>query len=231
MKVLHFKKKIIFIASTLVLFLLIIIAVYKIIYLFSIKKIEIIGSPVHLAFDTKIIGMNLFFFPSDSVRSMLLHDYPEIKFLSFEKKFPDTLRVHLDLRQATALIKTRQSTITVSDDGVILHLFSQVPKDIPTIEYDSSISAQMTTVTDLHILSALKFLKITEVTPNFLHIVTSANSIEFTINSTNVIISSEKDIQETYHSLQSLLTGFRIQGRIPKLLDLRFDKPVVLFSD
>ena len=43
-----------------------------------------------------------------------------------------------------------------------------------------------------------------------------------------VIFKTEK-IKEQVSSLQAILTRFKIEGRIPKKIDLRFEKPIVVF--
>lgn len=46
---------------------------------------------------------------------------------------------------------------------------------------------------------------------------------------TKIIFGPDKDESVQISSLQLLLTRFRIEGRKPTIIDLRFDKPVVRF--
>ena len=45
---------------------------------------------------------------------------------------------------------------------------------------------------------------------------------------TKVFLRTEKIAQQV-SSLQAILTRFKIEGRIPKKIDLRFEKPTVVF--
>ena len=45
---------------------------------------------------------------------------------------------------------------------------------------------------------------------------------------TKVLLKTEKIAQQV-SSLQLMLSRFKIEGRIPKKIDLRFDKPIVVF--
>lgn len=47
--------------------------------------------------------------------------------------------------------------------------------------------------------------------------------------SLTALFSSEKNLDSQIISLQFILSRSKIEGRLPKLVDLRFDKPVILY--
>ena len=46
---------------------------------------------------------------------------------------------------------------------------------------------------------------------------------------TGIFITQDSRTDQTIATLQTLFEGFRIKGTLPRVVDLRFDKPVVQF--
>lgn len=53
--------------------------------------------------------------------------------------------------------------------------------------------------------------------------------IEASISGGTKIIFKTEEIEKQISSLQLILPRFKIEGRIPKKIDLRFEKPIVIF--
>ena len=47
------------------------------------------------------------------------------------------------------------------------------------------------------------------------------------VSATLDIFFTQDAIEQTLATLQTLIAGFRIKGTLPKVIDLRFDKPVI----
>ncbi|KKU88687.1 MAG: hypothetical protein UY16_C0003G0029 [Candidatus Gottesmanbacteria bacterium GW2011_GWA2_47_9] len=54
-------------------------------------------------------------------------------------------------------------------------------------------------------------------------------SLVATIGETDILFTQDVEVETVATTLQTLLTGFRIKGSLPKTIDLRFDKPIVTF--
>lgn len=59
--------------------------------------------------------------------------------------------------------------------------------------------------------------------------ITGEKEIEASISGGTKVIFKTEEIGQQVSSLQLMLTRFKIEGRIPKKIDLRFEKPIVVF--
>lgn len=57
----------------------------------------------------------------------------------------------------------------------------------------------------------------------------SEKDLEASISGGTKVLLNTETIAQQVSSLQLMLTRFKIEGRIPKKIDLRFDKPIVVF--
>lgn len=59
--------------------------------------------------------------------------------------------------------------------------------------------------------------------------INGGRDIEASLSGGAQVIFKTSDIAQQVSSLQAMLTRFKIEGRIPKKIDLRFEKPIVVF--
>lgn len=57
----------------------------------------------------------------------------------------------------------------------------------------------------------------------------SADTIHVSLSGGTTVVFKTEEIIKQVSSLQVLLSRFKIEGRIPQKIDLRFEKPVVVF--
>lgn len=196
---------------------------------FAIRIIEIESSGIGVQIDEKKMARNLLFFPSAKVRSQLLADNPLLKDITIKKKFPHTLLLVLTVRKPVALLVTGSQSVGIDRDGVIIPQESaSAPGPVIRINVGSIHSGQALTdrriSISLHVIEALTdSWHVEAITTD------DASSLRAKVPNSEIIFTQDADPTAMVTTLQTLLAGFRIKGSLPKVIDLRFDKPVITF--
>jgi hypothetical protein len=197
-------------------------------YIFTIRSIEIVGEHAQVVIDEKRISRNLLFFPSETLRQKVLSDNPWLEDVRFEKKLPGTLRIVPILRAAVAILHTTDRVVLIDaqgmvvsdgDNGAPLPVFSI---STPTVRVGGKIQDQNILLA-LALLEHVKDIHISKI------ILESGSYLRAKGEGIDILVVQDKPIEETLTTLQMLLSGFRIKGTLPSVVDLRFDKPVVKF--
>jgi predicted acetyltransferase len=114
--------------------------------LFEIKSIQVVTNDIFLkkelsALLGKSLGKNIFLADSESVRKMILEEYPQVASASLEKKFPEKLILKIEKRKPVAnfcyseeecyLIDEKGFSFTdnFSSSSSLPFIFSQTPPD------------------------------------------------------------------------------------------------------
>jgi len=198
-------------------------------FLFRIRTIEVVGKDVYVAVDHRRISRNLLFFPSEKMKQTLLSDNPLLKSVQFRKKFPHTLVIEVTAPIPIARLVTPESTVLVDKTGLIVGLDTG-QNSLPLLRFNAAQDAVGNTVTDEGSLLALQCISILDKSIHIDEIAENDGmSLLMKIEQTSVIIPRDVPIGQTVATLQTLITGFRIKGTLPKVVDLRFDKPVITF--
>lgn len=198
-------------------------------WIFTIRSIEIVGEGIHIAIDEKRLSTNLLFFPSETFRQQILSDNPLLADIQFEKKFPGTLRIIPIIRTPIAILVSGDRIVLLDNVGMVLSDGSQ-GKTLPHIIIsvgpirvggkieDDRVKRAVAIITRLG--SEIAISRISYEDGGFLR----ANADKL-----DIFIPQEGSLDEMLTTLQTLLTGFRIKGTLPAVVDLRFDKPIVTF--
>lgn len=196
--------------------------------LLTIQTIEVEGSGIQIAIDQRKIPKNLLFFPSDQIREALLSENPLLGEVIIKKKFPHTLVIMVYGRIPIARLQIQGRSVDLDSEGVVLG--ESVPGiNLPILFFDASprigeVIRDPQVLTSISIVTACK--KITAIDS-----ITALDGLSLWVKSgtLSIYIAQQSDINAKAATLQVLLTGFRIKGRLPTLIDLRFSKPVVTF--
>lgn len=196
---------------------------------FTIRAVEVIGHGVVVSLDETKITKNLFLFPSQRIRERLLRDNPLLRNVIIRKKYPHTLVIELVKRRAAAVLLTGDQTVVLDEDGVVLPL-SEKGDSLPMIILDVGGVPVGQAVTDGGVLVSLQMMRglgdawhIGSITKR------ESGLLVAKYQESEIFFTQEKDPGVLSATLQTLLTGFRIKGSLPKVIDLRFDKPIVTF--
>lgn len=196
---------------------------------FVIQTIEISGGGVSVLVDEKKIPKNLLFFPSDKIRSEILRQNVLLVDVKFVKKFPNTLVIRPIVRMPVAVMVSSERAGIIDREGYVLEYGDQ-GRALPVFRFDSIHLIKGEKIANPKVQLGLQSLE------NFSYIgsITSITdqdgpSILIKSDKTDIYIAQDKDIKATSATLQTLLAGFRIKGKLPAVVDLRFDKPVIQY--
>ncbi len=197
---------------------------------FRIRSIYVSGSPVGVTIDEKAFVTNLVFFPSAKLRREILSRYPLLSDVTITKDFPDTLRIHLSMRQPIAVMSVTSGQWVLDPDGFVLGIADQ-QRNLPVV-FAASVSTFRVgqKVEDHGILQALRALSGTgdELTVTSLTLM-DQDTIVMRAENADIYFPLVGDVRTKAATLQTLFAGFRIKGTLPATVDLRFDKPIVTF--
>lgn len=214
-----------------VLFVVLSAGVYfGVIQFFAIRVINVIGANIQLSIDERRFPSTLLFFPSSQLRAELLAANPILADIRFEKKYPHTLVVIPVIRKATAIVITPGRQVLIDDKGIVLADADTMVKGLPQITSTLTGLHIGQQITDQGVVSGLRFIR--GVQPLFfIETITITNDgvVRAHTGNLDIIFTQDKDTSVIIATLQTLIAGFRIKGTLPKVIDLRFDKPVVTF--
>lgn len=196
---------------------------------FTIRNVEVVGEGVRVSVDPEKMPRNLLFFPVERLKNELLRDYPLIAEMNITKKYPGTLVISATLRAPKALVGAENTLYAIDKEGVVLEEYPE-KMHLPKILIDTLPGPSGKRVTDTRILAALSFLLETEGSIAVTQITSGeGDTLQATDGVMNILFPQKSDIPAIVRTLQTMLVGFRIKGKLPSTIDLRFDKPVVTF--
>jgi cell division septal protein FtsQ len=203
---------------------------------FQVRTIYIEADPVFFT-TTSLFSkpQNLLFISTKKFAAEILKALPILEDVSITKQFPDTLHIVPKLRSVVAMVASNQEKFYVGDGGYVLPVSSSAQtQTYPTIScsldrapvgeivHSDSIKTAVEIISPIEHELKLSISTITCELEQSLKIKTSAFII---------IISDKQDITHAISSLQYLQIQFRIEGRAPVSIDLRFEKPVLRYID
>ncbi len=173
--------------------------------------------------DERLFPTNLIFFPSAWFSSQLLAQYPQLSTVTIRKLYPDTLELTIERRPAVAELKVGADKRFVDEFGfpavrdtdrtLPLVLFPMEGNELP---YGKTLLS-----TALGAAKHITSIPIERITKN------DNQSIRLKSLETDILIAQDVDFSTIDHTLQSLIMGVRMKGLQPKVIDLRFDKPII----
>ena len=196
---------------------------------FSLQSVEVVGKEITIEINKKLLHTNLLFIPIDQVRKQLLTDYVLLSDVEIQKKYPHTIRLIPHLRLPIARLETKKRIVLIDREGWVV-ADEHIPTNLPLMEFDVGEVYTGMQTKDIRVLSSLSFLTSIPKDMRVAHITTLDNaSFRVTSDTIDIYIPQLSDMKKISSTLQTLRTGFRIKGKLPVIIDLRFDKPVVTF--
>ena len=194
---------------------------------FTIKDVIVDAPLMSIELDKTKIGKNLLFLPTEKLRADLLNNYPLLADVRFEKRYPDTLVVHLVRRNVFAVLQSEGNVYALDEHGLVLGGVSDA-QGYPTLEFRAGILAIGSTLRHPGVLSALTFLKELNGSPPVSKIFERDSlAIQAISGHTNIFLPQIGDMSAKADTLQTIIEGFRIKGTLPTVIDLRHEKPVI----
>lgn len=196
-------------------------------YVFTLKQVEVTGDVVQIVVDKEKIGRNMLFLHTKQLEHDILSSYPLIDTVIFTKSFPSTLVVHVTLRQPSVYVLSQSHMYAVDGNGIVL---SDAQKDalLPRLIFDVGVLAIGSHIPDARVIASIAFitgirdsLSIDTMTEK------DSTSLIAQYGNTSIVLPQKMNAKEKAGTLQTIVTGFKIKGELPAVIDLRFDKPIV----
>lgn len=197
--------------------------------IFTIRSVEVIGEGMAIVVDQEKLPNNLLFFPVDQVREQIRKEHPLVGDITVRKKYPGTLVITAIARTPFAVVGTDTQTYTSDVQGVVL---SQHPDASGLAKVSLAVGAMQPgdTIGDPRVMAALNFLRETAPVVTVSEIAEfDSSSLQAQAEGMSIRFLQDGDRIVLARTLQMLIAGFRIKGKLPTTIDLRFDKPVVTF--
>jgi len=198
-------------------------------HLSTIRRIELVGSNLKIELNEQKFPSNLLFFPEDKIKRELLREYPLLSDVDFDRIFPFTLKLTIYSRVPQAKLVSGKRAFYIDEEGVIIGNAidnSQLPTIIipdESIRIASRKTDELTTQSLRVVRLFSPIIAVESITA------TQSSNIQVKTNVTSIYITQKSDVIKIVDTLQTLLTGFRIKGTMPRIIDLRFTKPVVTY--
>ncbi len=222
------KRKIVSAVAAVCIFAIVVGSIYLLLRLFQIKNIIVSGDPAKVEVNAKQFVGNMIFFQPDAVIAQIKTDNPLVKTIRIRKHFPSTLELVVYKRQPIARLHTQTAIVGIDSDAVVTDVLGN--DSIPVIQIDVPLVRMGQRMKDEGVKQAVGIIAGTQ---DFLHIRKIQNyetaSLRAQTQESDIFFPQKGDIRPILDTLQTLMTGFRIKGTMPKTIDLRFDKPVVQF--
>jgi cell division septal protein FtsQ len=207
-----------------------VVLLYSLFTLFEIKTIVVDPPTVDFRFDRKKFSNNLLLLRTDLLQAMTQQSYPNILRIHFQKKFPSTLKIVVEMRTPMAQIITQGGGVQIDENLVIFEgkLDDSLPHiDMPLQQFelgkivkDAKIITALAFIAELRHDEAIKLVRLSD-----------ENTLVVTFSDFEVLIRASDDGSQKAHTLQTILKGFRMKGSVPARIDLRFDKPIIVSNN
>lgn len=200
---------------------------YFVTSVFQLRQIEYVGEGAIIHIDETLIPGNVLFFPAERIRKTLLADHPELKDVYVTKKFPNTLRIEPVFREPYVLLQAKEKLVLLDKEQVVVEYATGVERyprlilPIPVDKKGQRLDDKRIRLTIGFLVSTAPLIHFTQVTE------VDSQSLSFKSDVTEVFITQNADLTEVTTTLQTLIEGFRIKGILPKIIDLRFSKPII----
>lgn len=194
---------------------------------FTIKDVLVDAPGMSIELDKEKFGKNLLFLPVSTFRQELLSSYPLLMDVTFERKFPGTLIVHLVKRPAFVSFESNGNLYELDEYGLVLGSVGEVGGRTHMV-FNIGILSAGSRVGDDRVEAALSFLRALENPARILRIEPRDNhSLRAKLGNTNIFLPQSGDLSAKADTLQIIMEGFRMKGTLPAVIDIRFEKPVI----
>lgn len=199
------------------------LGLYAFTTIFRVRYIRVIGSDIRVKIDERLFPTNLIFFPNTWFSKQLLIQYPQLSSVVIRKIYPDTLELAIERRPAVAQLSVGGVKRFVDEYGfpAVQRTEGVLPLVIFPLEDNTIPYGKTLLSTALGAAKYITVVPIESITKN------DNRSIRLKTKETDILIAQDSDFSTIDHTLQSLIVGVRMKGLLPKVIDLRFDKPII----
>jgi len=197
---------------------------------FQLTSIELIGRDLTLAVDETRLPKILLLISTSRLESELRQQYPLLAQIKVSKKYPHTLVITADTRTTLAVLSIENAYYLLDREGMVLGE-TDFPGSWPQIAVATREKPKLGMVlSDKKVQQSLRFLGLSKEIFTTVS-VTDGDSLSLRAKTgeTEILFPQDEDLTGKIATLQTLFSGFRIKGILPTRIDLRYNKPTVIF--
>ena len=159
--------------------------------------------------------------------------YVLLKDVHLSKSYPQTLILVAIERQPLFRLRLENKFNYIDEDGIALPSLSKYSLlQIPDLVCDS-LTITGNQISDQNLIRGIKIVSqlLKDSSLSIPKVVCEANGhFDATVNNVAIVFKPDQSPSEVLTSLQLLFDRFKIDGKWPEKIDLRFSKPVIVFD-
>ncbi len=170
---------------------------------------------------------NLFFLDTTIFANEIIREYPQVRWATVIRKFPQSLIIIIEERRAIAEISIKNKPILFDDQGFVV-LTKNTKEQLPQLYCE--IDLHGVRIESVFILKALALLRIMidSRIDTIQSIKCDKDFYILILDKTEVFVSQSQNFDQAASSLQFLIKQFTINDSWPKSIDLRYEKNVLI---
>lgn len=202
---------------------------------FKITKIEIQSENKNLKGIENIKKYNLLLTSTDFISKYLIERNPDVKSIQTTKHYPTTIELKVISEQPLAQFRTDTGYFILNENGKILSKRALPLQQLPIINYyqllnyvswqTGQIVGYRDVIVGLFFVKSLNDLNL----PLESIDINGLNMLICNLRGKKILITTEKDLDKQEYELKTIVKQFKIEAKEFKVLDLRFDKPIITF--
>lgn len=181
---------------------------------------------------SQVAGKSALSFSSEILAQEIRQNYSYIEEVEVDFSFPDKVIVAMKQRQPLALISLNDKFWLVDCQGIVLG--ESGPKTgLPEVYLTDSVSTEIRSGVNLNdyslsgVLAILSGINRLGLDFDYAQVSIADLELVFYAGKQKIIFSLDKEADIQVGSLQLILTRAKIEDKVPELIDLRFEKPVL----
>jgi cell division septal protein FtsQ len=204
---------------------------------FDVKDILVYGTKqfvnaedLEILIDSNLQNRNILYIDERKIENDIIKNFLGAKKITIKKSLPDKLVVNVTERVPLALLYQNEGSqlYLIDDDGYVLGKVAPQYMDLPRIQYVQDIEIGKTVAPEI-VPTTRQIIK--ESDANNLKISSMSFTPKYTriyiADSTQALLSNEKDFGLSIKLLSSMLKKLSLEGKNVNQIDLRYDKVIV----
>lgn len=202
-------------------------------YVLTVKNIQINSAQDCLDkkfLESQYLGKNILFLNTSKIEGELKQKNSCLEEVTVSRSFPSTIQI--SAKSKVPVAKIDGTDLLATSDGLVIK--KQLTTNIPTIYLQNPKEAKENTkLTDKPALIALEIaanLLKSDFTPSSIRLLDSSDIAVYSTGGIIALFTTQKAAAGQVDSLQSIMTKAKIDATKIEKIDLRFDKPVIVFK-
>ena len=197
---------------------------------FKVSQVEVRGDPENLVSAevvASVIGTNIILFPESQIKAKLSSSLT-LERVEFDKQFPGKITVTVYFRKPLFSWQSSQGRFLVDRAGVAYK--EAGTESLPQVsDQDSSVKlGERLSEGEINLVTRLLNAVVGKFTPLVIKITGRDVSLILSSNM-EVLLTANGSLDREISALQLITTQAKIEGKIPRLVDLRYSKPLVTY--